>query len=229
MLNDICENSDFIKKDNIVFFSNKSLSLIEKVVDTNFNYRELKNFYLSVTPNFFNYQFKEKIIDFIKDPFIIFHTKLRLNKNYNYNEIKTHLNIFFSNLKVNKFNIILLGEQKFEDTHESNILGITTIYQELLKLHNYNSNKILDLTKENIYNQLNYDVYKNDICLINKAEYNICFGQGGPLCLSLLFGKCIFYDPIDEAFFFQNMNLYNSGHRYFKRLNMINKYLLEIL
>jgi hypothetical protein len=229
MLNDICENSNFIKKDNIVFFSNKSSSSIEKVVDNNFNYRELKNFNLSVTPNFFNYQFKEKILDFVKDPFVIFHTKLRLNKKCNYHDIKNHLRLFFSGLKIKKFNIILMGEKTFKQNTESKLHGITTIYSELLNLYNYNSNKILDLTKENIYDELNYDEYKNDICLINKAEYNICYGQGGQLCTSLVFGKTIFFDPCDIEFFYKNINLYNSGHRYFKKLFMINKYLLEIL
>ena len=122
-----------------------------------------------------------------------------------------------------------MGEQKFKQTTESNIQGITTIYPELLKLYNYNSNKILDLTREYIYNELNYAQYKNDVFLMHQAKYNICYGQGGQLCSSLLFGKCIFFDPIDEEHFFQNMNLYNSGHRYFKKLDMINKFLLQIL
>jgi hypothetical protein len=228
MLNDIIKNNDFILNNDFIFVINNS-SILNKI-NTTFNYNIIKKYNLLMNNEFYmNNTLNETIQKFIKEPFIIFHTKLRLNHDYDYNEIKTHLNMFFSGLKIKKYNIILLGEQKFKSTLESDIHGITTIYPELLKLYNYNSDKILDLTKEYIYNELNYDEYKNDICLINQAEYNICYGQGGQLCSSLLFGKTIFLNPIDINFFFKNMNLYNSGHRYFKRLNMINKYLIEIL
>ena len=231
LLNDIIKNSSYFEKKDFIFVITDFNAIILSKTNTEFNFTKIINYKLLVNDNFYtNNTINNSIQQFIQQPFIIFHTKLRLNKNYNYDTIKTQLNMFFSGLKVNKFNIILLGEQKFKNNTESNIHGgITTIYQELLKLHNFNSNKILDLTKETIYNELNYDEYKNDIYLINKAEYNICYGQGGQLCSSLLFGKTIFFDPIDVDFFYKNTNLYNSGHRYFKRLNMINNYLLEIL
>jgi hypothetical protein len=227
LLNDIIKNSLFCEKKDFIFVISYSEIKISKLNIT-FNYRLIKNYNLSVDNAFYkNNTLNETIQNFIKDPFIIFHTKIRLNNNYDYAKIKKHLNMFFSGLKINKYNIIFLGEQKFKPTGEGH--GITTIYPELLKLYNFNSEKILDLTKEYIYNELNYDEYKNDICLMHKAEYNICYGQGGHVCSSLLFGKTIFFNPINIDEFFQNMNLYNSGHRHFKRLEMINKYLLQIL
>jgi hypothetical protein len=237
LLNDIIENSIYFEKKDFIFVITPLNAAIISKTNITFNLKKLKKYNLLMNDKFYtNNDLKQSvqylrntIQQFIKTPFIIFHTKLRLNSNYDYKQIKEHLNLFFSGFKIKKFNIILLGEQKFKPTTESNVQGITTIYPELLKLYNYNSNKILDLTKEYIYNELNYDEYKNDICLIHKAEYNICYGQGGQLCSSLLFGKCIFFDPIDEEYFFQNTNLYNSGHRYFKKLDMINKYLLQIL
>lgn len=229
LLNDIINNNKFITKNDFIFVITSENCNINKMKG-DLKYKLIKNFNLLTDNAFYNNNtLNERIQNFIKDPFIIFHTKLRLNKNYDCNKIKEHLDIFFSGFKIKKFNIILLGEQKFKSNLESSVHDITTIYSELLKLYNYNSDKILDLTKEYIYNELNYDEYKNDICLIHKAKYNICYGQGGQLCSALLFGKCIFYNPIDEEHFFQNMNLYNSGHRYFKKLHMINKYLLEIL
>lgn len=228
LLNDIIENSIFFEKKDFIFIITSLNAAVLSKINTTFNYRKLQSFNLSLNPSFYkNNTLNETIQKFIKDPFIIFHTKLRLNYDYNYNEIKNHLNMFFSGLKIKKFNIILLGEQKFKPNNEDH--GITTIYPELLKLYNYNSDKILDLTKEYIYNSLDYDEYKNDIYLVHKAEHNICYGQGGQLCSSLLFGKCIFFDPIDTDAFYENMNLYNSGHRYFKNLDMINKYLLQIV
>jgi hypothetical protein len=237
LLNDIIENSIYFEKKDFIFVITNNDALDIAIINSTFNFKKIQKYNLLMNNNFYtNNDFKKYaqyfrniIQQFVKDPFIIFHTKLRLNKNYDYKQIKEHLNLFFSGFKIKNFNIILLGEQNFKSNLESTLHGITTIYPELLKLYNYNSNKILDLTKEYIYNELNYDEYKNDICLMHQAKYNICYGQGGQLCSSLLFGKCIFFDPIDEEYFFQNMNLYNSGHRYFKKLDMINKYLLEIL
>jgi hypothetical protein len=227
LLNDIIKHNKLISKDYFIFVITSKNCDINKI-DSNFHCNLIKNFNLSIDDSFYkNNTLDEKVQNFIKEPFIIFHTKLRLNNSYNYAKIKQHLNMFFSGLKIKKFNIILLGEQKFKQTGEGH--NMTTIYAELLKLYNFNSNKILDLTNEYINNELNYDTYKNDVCLINKADYNICYGQGGQFCSSALFGKTIFFNPIDLDIFYKNIYLYNSGHRYFKRLNMINKYLIEIL
>ena len=236
LLNDIVENSIYFEKKDFIFVINNTEVTINNI-STEFNYKKIKKFNLSVNDKFYTNNIlinsvqylKDTIQRFVKTPFIIFHSKLRLSPNYDCKQIKEHLHMFFSGLKIKKYNIILLGEQKIKPTLETDYNGITTIYPELLKLYNYNSNKILDLTKEYIYSDLNYDEYKNDICLMHQAKYNICYGQGGQLCSSLLFGKCIFFDPIDEIYFFQNMSMFNSGHRYFKKLDMINKFLLQIL
>jgi hypothetical protein len=93
---------------------------------------------------------------------------------------------------------------------ESNFHNITTIYNELLELKK--NNDILDLSIYNIYNNLDYDNYKKDINLINNAKYNICFGQGGQLCTSLVFGKStIFYYKIDNSVLNNNYLLNNNN------------------
>jgi hypothetical protein len=230
LLNDIIKYNSFLDKKDFIFVITKFNACILSKVNTNFNYRKIQNYRLLVSQYFYdNVIISDSIKEFISMPYIIFHTKLRLNPKFDYAKIRCNLGIFFSHLKIKKFNIILMGEKIFPQTTESNIQGTTTIYPELLKLHNYNSNKILDLTKEIIYNDLNYDLYKNDIYLINKATYNICYGQGGQLCSALLFGKAIFCDPLDVDSFYNNINLYKSGHKYFKRLYMMNRYLIEIL
>lgn len=228
MLNDICENNNYICKNDIIFFSTNNYSVLEKYT-VNFNYRQLNEFVLKVNPNFFIDTFEENIINFIKSPFIIIHTKLRLNSSYNYKKIKFNLKNFFTYLQINAFNVIIMGEKTFPTNYESNVHGITTIYDEVMELKKLNSNKILDISEECIYNSLNYERYKHDISLINKATYNISFGQGGSLCSSLLFGKCIFFDPIDAKHFYRNNKLFNSGHRYFKNLEPMLQYLKEIL
>jgi hypothetical protein len=76
----------------------------------------------------------------------------------------------------------------FPHTEEVDMHGITTVYDELLELKN--NNNIIDNSIENIYSNLDYDNYKNDIKIIQNAKYNICFGLGGQLCTSVIFGKC---------------------------------------
>jgi hypothetical protein len=227
LLNDIIKHSKvFDKKDFIFIITDYNAALLSKT-NTNFNFRQIKKFNLILNNDFYKNTFHIKITNFIKSPYIIFHTKLRLNHTYDYNKIKKKLDVFFSGLKIHNFNIILLGERHFKPTEESKIQGITTIYPELLKLNNYNSKKILDLTKDEIYNKLSYNDYKKDICLIKNAKWNICIGQGGQLCSSLVFGKTIFYDPLDYEAFYKNINLFNSGHVYFKKLFPFCNYLIQ--
>jgi hypothetical protein len=228
LLNDIIINNTFIKKTDIIFVLHKNIIPMHHY-NTNFNYTKIKHFSLNQNKIFYNNELSKNIQNFIQTPFVIFHTKLRLSEKYNYTKIKNMMSIFFSKLKIKNFNIILMGEKKFPSTIEGKILGITTMYSELLKLHNFNSNKILDLTVEQIYDELDYINYKNDICLINAAKYNICFGQGGQLCSSLLFGRTIFFNPLNHNDFYNNVNLYNSEHRYFKKMNRMFQYLIQIL
>ena len=230
LLNDIIKHSMFFSKKDFIFIITKFNADILSNINTNFNYNKIQNYKLWLNNNFYNTNtIDNNITEFIKTPFIIFHTKLRLNNSYNYSQIKYNLRNFFAYLKVNSFNIIIMGEQDMPNTWEKKCHNITTIYDEVSQIKNINSNKILDLSVKEIYNNLDYNRFKNDICLINRATYNICFGQGGPLCLSLLFGKCIFFDPIDETYFYKNTNLYNSGHRYFKKLLPMLNYLITIL
>lgn len=230
LLNDIIKHSIFFSKKDFIFVITKFNAILLSNINTNFNYNKIQNYKLWLNNNFYNTNtIDNNITEFIKTPFIIFHTKLRLNNSYNYSQIKYNLRNFFAYLKVNSFNIIIMGEQDMPNTWEKNCHNITTIYDEVSEIKNINSNKILDLSVKEIYNNLDYNRFKNDICLINRATYNICFGQGGSLCSSLLFGKCIFFDPIDIDAFYKNTNLYNSGHRYFKKLLPMLNYLITIL
>jgi len=134
----------------------------------------------------------------INNKYIIFHTKCRFYKSFNYSNLKDKLKEFFTKFKTN-YTIILLGEKNMSKNYESNAHNITTIYDELLLLKN--NNTIFDLTIENIYNNLNFDNYINDIALIKNADYNIGVGHGGQYVNSILFGK--------KSFFFQKPILVN--------------------
>ena len=124
----------------------------------------------------------------INEPYIIFHTKCRflheLISDTNINIIK--LREFYKNFK-SKYKIIILGEQNMINTKEANFHGIKTIYDELLLLKN--NNDIIDLTRNVIYNDLDYDNYLKDVSIIHHANYNIHFGLGGQFVSSLTFGN----------------------------------------
>jgi len=218
LLNDIISNHNKIKKEDILFIITSNPDLSKCINYT--NYWNLYRFKINVNNNLFLKNEYEN--------FIIFHTKLRLTSSYNYTEIKQLLKTFFYNLKIKNKTIIILGERNFPKTWEGEIHKITTIYDELLELKHLNSN-LVDLTVPVIYNKLDYKSFKRDISLINKAEVNICFGCGGHVSTSIFFGKCMFFDPTHERIFYRNMNLYNSEHRYFKRLEPMLRYIEEFL
>ena len=217
LLCDICENNNNFKKEDIIFISNTDDIVYGDQFDLKYSYNLITNYKINISKTFFdNYNHDSN--------YVVFHTKLRLTSDYNYNKIKETLKDIFSKLKIKKSNkIYLLGEREFEKNYEGNIHNIQTIYSELQELNK--NNQVTDLTIPEIYNSLNYENYKKDISIINKAKWNIVLGHGGHLCSSLMFGNCIFYDPMDEKYFFRNMNLYNSGHRYFKNFEKFCEFL----
>jgi hypothetical protein len=113
-----------------------------------------------------------------------------------------------------------MGERIFPITEESLAYGITTVYNELMELKN--NNNIIDLSIENIYNNLDYNNYINDVKLIKNAKYNICFGIGGQFCTSVIFGKStIVYSKSIEDYtpeFINNKN-FKKNNYYFNNTN----------
>lgn len=217
LINDIFNHHLFLNKSNFIFVShNKNYNLISDI-NQSFEYNNIREHKLLLSSSFYN-------IEIPYSNYIIFHTKCRFGSNFDYKKLKYILNIFFSNITINpNYTIILLGEKQFTQTTESKLHGITTIYNELLNLKK--NNNIIDLTEDDIYNSLNYERYKKDICLINKALFNVVFGLGGHLCSSIAFGKVVFYDDLLIEDFNNNPWLFKSGHRYFSKLNHILEYL----
>ena len=73
-----------------------------------------------------------------------------------------------------------------------------------------------DNSIENIYSNLDYNNYKNDIKLIQNAKYNICFGLGGQLCTSIIFGKStIVYCKVNEKL---NTDNFKKNNFYFTNI-----------
>jgi hypothetical protein len=141
----------------------------------------------------------------IPEKYIIFHTKCRHFISENYSLLKKQIQDFCKLFK-SKYKIVIMGERRFPENEEVKMHGITTVYDELNHLTHYNI--IKDISIENIYSNLDYSNYINDVELIKHAEYNICFGLGGQLCTSLIFGKSTLYysryDFLTDSYLNQN-------------------------
>ena len=204
LINEILDSNEISKDKVIYFFTNSK----DYVVNQYLPYKEV-----------FNYSLNLKIDnDYEEDDYIIFHTKCRHTNQMNYLIFKKNIKLFCEIFK-SKYKIIIMGERVFPITEEVIVHGITTVYDEFLGLKN--NNNVIDLTCENIYNNLNYEMYKNDIKIIKKAKYNICFGIGGQFCSSLVFGKStILYCMnnifnLNKYFFEKNDNYQTENINYF--------------
>ena len=170
LLNKICDD------DEICFYD-----------DGEVLYTNLKSKYCNLK----NMILLHKYFDFSKNydrEYIIFHTKLRLTRDCNYEIIKDNIKTFCTKFKSN-YMIIIMGERNMPNNFETRCHNIQTIYTQLLELKN--NNNILDLTIDNIYDNLNFENYCKDISIIHNAKTNILFGNGGSFCLSVCFGKNI--------------------------------------
>jgi hypothetical protein len=198
---------------DIINYNNIDHKMIKFVFSNNESINEIMPYELIENYNLKFDDTTENTKDTIMEDYIIFHTKCRHNKNENYSILKENIKNFCK-INKSKYKIIILGERIFPHTEEVEWHGITTVYNELLELKN--NNDIIDKSIENIYSNLDYDNYKNDIKLIQNAKYNICFGLGGQLCTSAIFGKStIVYCKINE---WLNTNNFKKNNFYFTNI-----------
>jgi hypothetical protein len=148
--------------------------------------------------------------------YIIIHTKVRLDGHMDkfLNHDLHCLDTFFKNFKTNK-TILILGEKKVEECAEQKIHNIISIYDNILQL--CKNNKVIDLTENELYSgNINFNMFLNDVELINKADMNICVGIGGSLNLCQAFSKnniCYisnFNHPVIDYYTQINKNLYRD-------------------
>lgn len=193
----------FKMKNNIIFF-----------YDTNVKYTE----WIHLLHDFNEFTSLQKYVKFnktIEDEYIIFHTKCRFMYNFNYTELKSKLLSFYKNYKTN-YKIILLGERYMPYAKEINENKIITIYEELLELKN--NNDVIDLTTPNIYDNLDFETWLNDVSIIHYAKYNIIVGNGGHYCISAIFGQNTIVYGIPEITLLNNTDNYYDINSFFNKL-----------
>lgn len=166
-------------------------------------------------------KYTEKLID---EKYIIFHTKCRINNNsIDINQMKDKLSEIYKTLKC-KYKIVLLGEKESPKQFESNLLHISTIYEqlELLKLNN----QVLDLTIPNIYNDLNFENYKKDLNLIIHAKHNIIVGEGGQLVTVLMFNQNSILNYTANS---HELNHFKNRNNFYFDINEYKEKIFELL
>lgn len=198
---------DLIKGNNIDNNKIKFIFNNEIVINPNLPYHLINNFRLNIDLN------ENSINQNQNDSeYIIFHTKFRHHDgNLNINLIKYKIMNFCRFFK-SKYKIYIMGEQIMPETNETKIHNISTIYNELLELNK--NNNIVNLTKQDIYNNLDYDDYLRDVKIIQNAKINICFGLGGQLCTSMAFGNSTI-SYFKNEFFDSNSLKNNSNYNFY--------------
>ena len=157
--------------------------------------------------------------------YVVFHTKLRMIKGSDYVLIKERLKKLYNLYKTN-YTIVLLGEREIVPYKGEEIHNIQTIYDELKELEN--NNTVIDLTVPNIYKELNYESYINDMVIVKNAKCNMIIGCGGHYVSSLVFSKgpvITYFDEILSKEYRESMNIKKNTFKHILRASIHVDYL----
>jgi hypothetical protein len=181
LIKNLIENNNIYN--SIIYFYNENNTYQKRFVEQ-IDYSKITNMKLNINTENININ-KE-----CKEEYIIFHTKARFH--FYKNQVIEDLKIFdqFINSFKSKYKIYILGEKdinmnNYEINNSPDI--ITQLYPILINLSN--NNEIIDKTQDCFIDNLNYNNFIEDIDLIKNAKYNIHFGDGGSMNMSLIFGK----------------------------------------
>lgn len=115
----------------------------------------------------------------IQDPYVVFHTRARFDRrNSPLPELKS---------LQSSYPIVLLGERVIETNEESISNPIYSLYPSLRQLP-----RVVDLTRDSTASDNTIEQFERDLHIINGARFNVVFGYGGPLSLSMAFGRHTF-------------------------------------
>ena len=191
---------------NLLFFGTIIETTVLPPTNINISINPITKSYIYDIINFPNY-------DVLYDNYIIFHTKVRMDNTciqYFINHDLPLLSDFFLNFKTS-FNIIIMGEREIENCLEQQLFNIISIYKQLINLKN--NNNVIDLTHDVLYSgNTDFDNFKYEMNIINKAKYNITFGFGGPLNICQAFSKTnICYVGSLNHFILDRYNIINNN------------------
>jgi len=169
-----------------------------------------------VRPNreYFSKLFCRPLNETFRRDYVVVTTKVRWFSKVKWEDTR---NIFFNALNTisSKYDIMIMGEQKIEDTLEYRKInnkrndggGIYTIYKDLIKY--INPDALIDRTTPYILVNPSIKQFHYDCSIMNKAQKVICVGHGGNHCLAQSISNCItFLDDFNNYTFIVEQMVY---------------------
>jgi hypothetical protein len=150
----------------------------------------------------------------VNEEYIVIHTKCRFHGGVDNNKVKESIKPYFENFKT-KYTIVILGEKTVATNYQTTLHNMNTIYNEVIVLKN--NNNVIDLTVDDIYDNLSFENYCKDVSIIHNAKTNILIGNGGQYCNSLFFGKSLIaytYPILIENLDLNSCNQHNFFYYY---------------
>jgi hypothetical protein len=121
-------------------------------------------------------------------PYVVLHTRARFDTHLPNFERETLPNVAHRLRSLRSvYPIVLVGEREIEVNKESIDWSIQSLYSIVREIPD-----IIDMTREDAASNNTIDQFERDLHIIQGAKFNIVFGYGGPLSLSLAFGQRTF-------------------------------------
>lgn len=122
---------------------------------------------------------------FSEQPYIIVHTRARFDEAA-YDFFEKDLPLYKSSFSelTSEYPILLFGEKDIECNRESATHNIRSLHEHLLQIPG-----VIDMTRNTSASENSIEQFETDVHMINGAKCNVVFGYGGPLSLSMAFGR----------------------------------------
>jgi hypothetical protein len=119
---------------------------------------------------------------------IVFHTKMRHDGLMGrvMRDFLPELQVFFKQFRTSR-TIIIVGERNIGKNIETITHSTQSLYTSMSALKE--NNTVIDLTQDVLTDGIEFDLFLNDLELMNKCACNVTFGIGGPFVLTAAFSK----------------------------------------
>lgn len=153
--------------------------------DKNDNYTNIEHIRIIDGYIYPHYTFSVPRVVFSDKPYIIIHTRARFDGTKPV-FFRDTLPLYGSSLSTlrSEYPILLFGERDIEDGLECRINQIHSMYKFLMQIPG-----VIDMTRNSSASSNSIEEFERDIHFINGAKCNVVFGYGGPLSLSVAFGR----------------------------------------
>lgn len=180
--------------------------------DAGDNYTNLEHIHILDCYLYDRYMFAVPRSVFSEEPYIIIHTKALFDGNRpNFSETLRLHGTSFSNLR-SKYPILLFGEREIENPDHFKAPNTYSLYTFLKE-----NPGVIDMTRNSSASGNSIEEFEKDVHMINGAKCNVVVGYGGPLSISMAFGKKVlgYIGGIQHSV----VNDYAKIHRFYRNID----------